>query len=146
MEKRELARRHVARQTYDPGMLFSMAIGGVPAREAMSGLMGRSSSRADFAVFDERFEGTDLGRISGMVGAVGAAAFLTFESNPGNHQASVAVSELETPEEAKDFSRRLRKWASAYHSCLCSYACRGHTSTFAGATQRRFSSSNSHAG
>jgi hypothetical protein len=47
---------------------------------------------------------------------VGEAAFLTLETSPGNHQAWVAVSGLTTPEEAKDFSRRLRKGAGADHS------------------------------
>jgi hypothetical protein len=47
---------------------------------------------------------------------VGEAAFLTLETSPGNHQAWVAVSGLTTPEEAKDFARRLRKGAGADHS------------------------------
>jgi RepB DNA-primase from phage plasmid len=47
---------------------------------------------------------------------VGEAAFLTLETSPGNHQAWVAVSGLGSPEEAKDFSRRLRKGAGADHS------------------------------
>jgi hypothetical protein len=47
---------------------------------------------------------------------VGEAAFLTLETSPGNHQAWVAVSGLETPEETKDFSRRLRKGSGADHS------------------------------
>ena len=50
------------------------------------------------------------------LGRVGEAAFLTLETSPGNHQAWVAVSGLTTPEEAKDFSRRLRKGAGADHS------------------------------
>jgi RepB DNA-primase from phage plasmid len=47
---------------------------------------------------------------------VGEAAFLILQTSPGNHQAWVAVSGLESPEEAKDFSRRLRKGAGADHS------------------------------
>ena len=50
------------------------------------------------------------------LGRVGEAAFLTLETSPGNHQAWVAVSGLSTPEEAKDFARRLRKGAGADHS------------------------------
>jgi hypothetical protein len=52
----------------------------------------------------------------GGLGRVGEAAFLTLETSPGNHQAWVAVSGLSTPEEAKDFARRLRKGAGADHS------------------------------
>jgi hypothetical protein len=47
---------------------------------------------------------------------VGDAAFLTLETAPGNHQAWIAVSGLNSPEETKDFSRRLRKGAGADHS------------------------------
>jgi hypothetical protein len=47
---------------------------------------------------------------------VGEAAFLTLETSPGNHQAWVAVSDITTQEEAKDFARRLRKGAGADHS------------------------------
>jgi hypothetical protein len=47
---------------------------------------------------------------------VGEAAFLMLETSPGNHQAWVAVSGLQTPEETKDFSRRLRKGIGADHS------------------------------
>lgn len=47
---------------------------------------------------------------------VGDAAFMALETSPGNHQAWVAVSGLSTPEEAKDFARRLRKGAGADHS------------------------------
>jgi hypothetical protein len=47
---------------------------------------------------------------------VGEAAFLTLKTSPGNHQAWVAVSGLTSPEETKDFSRRLRKGAGADHS------------------------------
>jgi hypothetical protein len=50
------------------------------------------------------------------LGRVGEAAFLTLETSPGNHQAWVAVSGLTTPEETKDFSRRLRKGAGADQS------------------------------
>jgi hypothetical protein len=50
------------------------------------------------------------------LGGVGEAAFLTLETSPGNHQAWVAVSVLTTPDEAKDFARRLRKGAVADHS------------------------------
>ncbi|MFZ0272370.1 MAG: DNA-primase RepB domain-containing protein [Acidobacteriaceae bacterium] len=50
------------------------------------------------------------------LGRVGEAAFLTLETSPGNHQAWVAVSGLQTPEDAKDFSRRLRKGSGADHS------------------------------
>jgi RepB DNA-primase from phage plasmid len=53
---------------------------------------------------------------AGGLGRVGEAAFLTVETSPGNHQAWVAVSGLTTPEEAKDFARRLRKGAGADHS------------------------------
>jgi hypothetical protein len=44
---------------------------------------------------------------------VGDAAFLTLTTSPGNHQAWVAVSDIKDAEEAKDFSRRLRKGAGA---------------------------------
>jgi RepB DNA-primase from phage plasmid len=44
---------------------------------------------------------------------VGEAAFMTLETSPGNHQAWVAVSGIGSPEEAKDFARRLRKGAGA---------------------------------
>lgn len=44
---------------------------------------------------------------------VGEAAFLTLQTSPGNHQAWVAVSGLPTPQEAKDFARRLRKGTGA---------------------------------
>lgn len=47
---------------------------------------------------------------------VGEAAFLILQTSPGNHQAWVAVSGLKNAEEAKDFSRRLRKGAGADHS------------------------------
>jgi hypothetical protein len=50
------------------------------------------------------------------LGRVGDAAFLILQTSPGNHQAWVAVSGIESPEEAKDFSRRLRKGAGADHS------------------------------
>lgn len=50
------------------------------------------------------------------LGRVGEATFLTLETSPGNHQAWVAVSGLQTPEEAKDFARRLRKGSGADHS------------------------------
>lgn len=50
------------------------------------------------------------------LGRVGEAAFLTLETSPGNHQAWVAVSGLGSPDEVKDFSRRLRKGAGADHS------------------------------
>jgi hypothetical protein len=50
------------------------------------------------------------------LGRVGDAAFLTLETSPGNHQAWIAVSGLKTPEETKDFARRLRKGAGADHS------------------------------
>ena len=53
---------------------------------------------------------------AGGLGRVGEAAFLTLETSPGNYQAWVAVSGLDTPEGAKDFSRRLRKGAGADHS------------------------------
>ena len=44
---------------------------------------------------------------------VGEAAFMTLETSPGNHQAWIAVSGLPTPQEAKDFARRLRKGTDA---------------------------------
>jgi hypothetical protein len=44
---------------------------------------------------------------------VGEAAFMTLETSPGNHQAWIAVSGLPTPQEAKDFARRLRKGTGA---------------------------------
>src|ERR1700733_9604284 len=44
---------------------------------------------------------------------VGEAAFLTLRTSPGNHQAWVAVSDLSSGEDAKDFARRLRKGAGA---------------------------------
>ena len=47
---------------------------------------------------------------------VGETAFLTLETSPGNNQAWVAVSDLGSPEEVKDFARRLRKGAGADHS------------------------------
>ena len=53
---------------------------------------------------------------AGGLGRVAAAAFLTLETRPGNHQAWVAVSGLTTPEDARDFARRLRKGAGADHS------------------------------
>jgi hypothetical protein len=53
---------------------------------------------------------------AGGLSRVGEAAFLTLETSPGNHQASVAVSGINPPEEAKDFARRLRKGAGADHS------------------------------
>jgi len=53
---------------------------------------------------------------AGGLGRVGDAAFLTLETSPSNHQAWVAVSGLTTPEETKDFARRLRKGAGADHS------------------------------
>src|ERR1700674_2076434 len=50
------------------------------------------------------------------LGRVGEAAFLMLETSPGNHQAWIAISGLQTPEEAKDFSRWLRKGSGADHS------------------------------
>jgi hypothetical protein len=47
------------------------------------------------------------------VSRVGEAAFLTLQTSPGNHQAWVAVSGIESKEEAKDFARRLRKGSGA---------------------------------
>jgi RepB DNA-primase from phage plasmid len=44
---------------------------------------------------------------------VGEVAFLTLTTSPGNHQAWVAVSDIKDEEEAKDFSRRLRKGTGA---------------------------------
>jgi hypothetical protein len=44
---------------------------------------------------------------------VGEAAFLTLQTSPGNHQAWIAVSDMAAPQDAKDFSRRLRKGAGA---------------------------------
>jgi hypothetical protein len=44
---------------------------------------------------------------------VGEAAFLTLQTSPGNHQAWIAVSDIGNAEEAKDFSRRLRKGTGA---------------------------------
>jgi len=44
---------------------------------------------------------------------VGEAAFLTLTTSPGNHQAWIAVSDIKDREEAKDFSRRLRKGTGA---------------------------------
>jgi hypothetical protein len=44
---------------------------------------------------------------------VGDAAFLTLQTSPGNHQAWIAVSGLDSPTDAKDFARRLRKGAGA---------------------------------
>jgi hypothetical protein len=41
------------------------------------------------------------------------AAFMTLETSPGNHQAWIAVAGLPTPQEAKDFARRLRKGTNA---------------------------------
>jgi hypothetical protein len=43
------------------------------------------------------------------LGGVRAAAFLTLQTSPGNHQAWVAVSDRTNTEDAKDFARRLRK-------------------------------------
>jgi hypothetical protein len=40
-------------------------------------------------------------------------AFLILQTSPGNHQAWVAVSDLKTAEETKEFARRLRKGAGA---------------------------------
>lgn len=50
---------------------------------------------------------------SANLGRVGDAAFLTLETSPGNHQAWVAVSGITDNNEAKDFSRRLRKGCGA---------------------------------
>jgi hypothetical protein len=47
------------------------------------------------------------------LGRVGETAFMTLETSPGNHQAWVAVSGLASPQEAKDFARRLRKGTGA---------------------------------
>lgn len=47
---------------------------------------------------------------------VGEAAFLTLQTSPGNHQAWIAVMELQGQEQTKDFSRRLRKGTGADHS------------------------------
>jgi hypothetical protein len=44
---------------------------------------------------------------------VGEVAFLTLTTSPGNHQAWIAVSDIKDAEEAKDFSRRLRKGTGA---------------------------------
>lgn len=44
---------------------------------------------------------------------VGAAAFLTLQTSPGNHQAWIAVSGMDNAADAKDFARRLRKGAGA---------------------------------
>jgi hypothetical protein len=44
---------------------------------------------------------------------VGEAAFMTLETSPGNHQAWIAVSGLPTPQDARDFARRLRKGTGA---------------------------------
>ena len=44
---------------------------------------------------------------------VGEAAFLTLTTSPGNHQAWVAVSDIQDADEWKDFARRLRKGAGA---------------------------------
>jgi len=44
---------------------------------------------------------------------VGGAAFLTLTTSSGNHQAWLAVSDIKDAEEAKDFSRRLRKGTGA---------------------------------
>jgi hypothetical protein len=44
---------------------------------------------------------------------VGEAAFMTLATSPGNHQAWIAVSGLTTPQDAKDFARRLRKGTGA---------------------------------
>jgi hypothetical protein len=44
---------------------------------------------------------------------VGEAAFLTLQTSPGNHQAWIAVSGLDSAADAKDFARRLRKGAGA---------------------------------
>jgi RepB DNA-primase from phage plasmid len=47
---------------------------------------------------------------------VGDAAFLTLTTSPGNHQAWVAISDIEEDDEAIDFGRRLRKGAGADES------------------------------
>lgn len=44
---------------------------------------------------------------------VGEVAFLTLQTSPGNHQAWIAVSELDNVADAKNFARRLRKGAGA---------------------------------
>ena len=44
---------------------------------------------------------------------VGEVSFLTLTTSPGNHQAWIAVSDIKDAEEAKDFSRRLRKGTGA---------------------------------
>jgi len=79
------------------------------ARERQNNIIVRPlSEKVHFVQLDD-LDAAGLSR-------VGEAAFLTLETSPGNHQAWVAVSGLRTPEEAKDFSRRLRKGAGADHS------------------------------
>ena len=60
-----------------------------------------TSDKVHFVQLDD-LDATGLSR-------VGEAAFLTLETSPGNHQAWVAVSGLSSPQDAKDFARRLRK-------------------------------------
>jgi hypothetical protein len=64
-----------------------------------------TSDKVHFVQLDD-LDGTALSR-------VGEAAFLTLETSPGNHQPWVAVSRLSSPQEAKDFARRLRKGTGA---------------------------------
>ena len=44
---------------------------------------------------------------------VGEVAFLTLQTSPGNHQAWIAISGLTDPNDAKDFTRRLKKGVGA---------------------------------
>jgi hypothetical protein len=66
------------------------------------------SSRVHFVQLDD-LDAAGLSR-------VGEAAFLTLQTSPGNHQAWVAVSGLESRDDAKDLSSRLRKGAGADRS------------------------------
>ena len=64
-----------------------------------------TSDRVHFVQLDD-LDGAGLSR-------VGEAAFMTLATSPGNHQAWIAVSGLPTPQEAKDFARKLRKGTRA---------------------------------
>lgn len=66
------------------------------------------SDKAQFVQLDD-LDAAGLAR-------VGDAALITIQTSPGNHQAWIAVSDVEPGEAAKDFARRLRKGAGADHS------------------------------
>jgi hypothetical protein len=76
------------------------------AAERQNNIIVRPTGDSVHFVQLDDLDGTALSR-------VGEAAFLTLETSPGNHQAWVAASGLPSPQEAKDFARRLRKGTGA---------------------------------